>query len=102
MKFFYLFVLSAVLSILALVFQPIVAFADQRMALVMGNSAIASATTATSATRPKAAMPGQMASKPAQHLQRQPLRADVARSAQGDAGAGGVHGAAGAVDGNPW
>jgi WD40 repeat protein len=39
MKFFHLFVVSAVLSILALVFQPIAAFADQRMALVMGNSA---------------------------------------------------------------
>jgi len=35
MKFFYLFVLSA----LALVFQSAAAFADQRMALVMGNSA---------------------------------------------------------------
>ncbi|MCK1396266.1 caspase family protein [Bradyrhizobium sp. 1] len=39
MKFFCLFALSAVLSILALVFQPAGAFADQRMALVMGNSA---------------------------------------------------------------
>jgi WD40 repeat protein len=39
MKFFCFFVLSAVLSILALVFQPAEAFADQRMALVMGNSA---------------------------------------------------------------
>ncbi|WP_456621665.1 MULTISPECIES: caspase family protein [unclassified Bradyrhizobium] len=35
MKFFYLFVVSA----LALAFQPAAAFADQRMALVMGNSA---------------------------------------------------------------
>lgn len=35
MQFFCLFALSA----LALVFQPIAAFADQRMALVMGNSA---------------------------------------------------------------
>ncbi|WP_409997216.1 caspase domain-containing protein [Bradyrhizobium cosmicum] len=35
MKFFCLFALSA----LALIFQPIAAFADQRMALVMGNSA---------------------------------------------------------------
>lgn len=35
MKFLYLFLLGA----LALVFEPAAAFADQRMALVMGNSA---------------------------------------------------------------
>ena len=35
MKFIYLFIVSA----LALIFQPAAAFADQRMALVMGNSA---------------------------------------------------------------